>query len=150
MLNRTNRMLSANSNRLTLGTRSLASQEQVGFNTGTPTLHTRHASAVLMRAGKYGDPRAPRSIPIGGCVIPYFPGSPSVSPWLVASYAIQPRVAADSSPRTGPVCRWDQPGDQSEERGPRPTRLSKGRGRAGQRKPVALGPAAVLVAAVGG
>jgi hypothetical protein len=136
MLNRTNRMLTANLNRLNLGTRSLASREQVRFNDGTQTRHTRHASAVVMRAGRVVDPVDPMSIPIGSCVILSFPGSPSVSPWLIASYAIQPRVAhtlftTDSLPGNWPVSRFDQPCFQAEEPGSRPTRHSKGRGKAG-------------------
>jgi hypothetical protein len=150
MLNRTNRMLSANLNRLNLGTGSLASREQVRFNHGTQTQHVRHAYPVVMRAGTVGDPVDPRSLAIWGCVVPSIPGSPSVSPWLIASCAIHPKVAADSSPFTGPAKRLDQPGFKAEEPGPRPAWLSTSCVRAGQGKPAISGPTAAFVAAVGG
>src|SRR5215208_6003695 len=53
MLNRTNRTLSANLNRLNLGTRSLAATANV--NTGDlQTLRIRHAHRVVMRDGMHG------------------------------------------------------------------------------------------------
>ena len=54
MLNRTNRTLSANLNRLNLGTRSLASQ--ASLVNGAKSLPTRHAFPVVMRAGMVGVP----------------------------------------------------------------------------------------------
>ena len=102
MLNRTNRTLSASRNRLNLGlgTRSLASLARVSFNDGNQTLHTRHVYPVVMRAGMVGDPVDP--ISIGRYGIPSIPGSPSVSPWLITSYAIRPRVDfATGLPSTG-------------------------------------------------
>src|SRR5215217_8009287 len=53
MLNRTNRTLSANLNRLNLGTRSLAAPANV--NTGDlQTLRIGHARHVVMRDGMHG------------------------------------------------------------------------------------------------
>jgi len=75
MLNRTNRTLSANLNRLNLGTRSLASLASV--NTGAQALRTRPAFAVAMRDGTMGILDEP--ISIGKRVIPQVPSSPSVS-----------------------------------------------------------------------
>jgi len=178
MLNRTNRTLSANLNRLNLGTRSLASLAQVSFNSGTQTLHTRHAYAVVMRAGMVGDLVDPIVISIGRYEISPIPGSPSVSSWLTESYAIQPRVSYTTSAAAFPagpghVNTFDHACLPAGEPGPRPTRLSKGRGRAerktlagkrrplqqgtglvqavaGQWKPEILGPAAARVAAAGG
>jgi hypothetical protein len=137
MLNRTNRTLSASRNRLNLGlgTRSLASLAQVSFNDGIQTLHTRHVYPVVMRAGMVGDPVDP--ISIGRYGIPSIPGSPSVSPWLIASYAIRPRVDfATGLPSTGDwqVHSLGQPCHRLEEPGPRSPRLACERGRA-HRKP---------------
>ena len=76
MLNRTNRTLSANLNRLNLGTRSLAIQANV--NIGASTLRTRHAHRVVKRAGMFG------SLPVEYSIPPVdltdMPGSPSMSP----------------------------------------------------------------------
>ncbi len=60
MLNRTNRTLSANLNRLNLGTRSLDLQASANF--GDQTLRIRHAHAVVMRDGMSGAVMDPISI----------------------------------------------------------------------------------------
>jgi hypothetical protein len=173
MLNRTNRTLSASMNRLNLGlgTRSLASLTQVSFNNGIQTLRTRHVYPVVMRAGMVGDPADPMSI---GCYgIPVIPGSPSVLPWLIASYAIRPRFGfATGLPST---CDWrvhllDQPCHRSEEPAPR-SELAHASGTAdrkpfvgkrrkvqpgsglvqvGSRKQATSGPVAAHLAAAGG
>jgi hypothetical protein len=106
---------------------------QVSFNKGAQTLHTRHVSTVVMRAGIVGDHVDP--ISIGRHVIPTFPGSPSVSPWLIASYAIHPKVDLITYPALA----------SREESGPRPPRLSECRGQAdrtpvtGRRRPSGSG-----------
>jgi hypothetical protein len=170
MLNRTNRTLSAHLNRLNLGTRTLASQ--ASFNNGTQTLHTRHVLPVVMRAGVVGDPVYPT--PDGTIGIPSIPGSPSVSPWLIASSAIHPRVDFDSATDLCSASDWqvnafDPPCylAEAEVPGPRPTRLPRERGQsarepftgkrrqqgsglAGWWKQATLGPVAARAAAAGG
>ena len=133
MLNRTNRTLSANLNRLNLGTRSLALV--AGFNKGAQALHTRHAYPVVMRAGMVGDPADPRLI--GSVGIPSIPGSPSVSSWLIASSAIHPRVdlADASSLSDGRDRSFDHPCFRFEGPVSEPTRLREERGKPG-RKPL--------------
>jgi hypothetical protein len=96
MLNRTNRTLSAHLNRLNLGTRSLAPVAR--FNTSASTLHTRLVHPVVLRAGVMEVPVYP--IPIGRTGIPTIPGSPAVSPWLIASCAIHPRVDSGADRRS--------------------------------------------------
>jgi hypothetical protein len=96
MLNRTNRTLSARLNRLNLGTRSLAPVAR--FNDSASTLHTRLVHPVVMRVGVAKIPVGPAIIgPIG---IPAIPGSPAVSPWLIASCAILPRVDSGADRRS--------------------------------------------------
>jgi len=133
MLNRTNRTLSAHLNRLNLGTRTLASQ--ASFNNGDSTLHTRLVHPVAVRAGVVGVPVYPMIMgPIG---IPSIPGSPSVSSWLIASCAIQPRVDSGSdrpSSADWQVNLLDQPCFRGEEPGPCQTHGSPKRGPA-VRKP---------------
>jgi hypothetical protein len=78
MLNRTNRTLSANLNRLNLGTRSLVLVTS-GIN-GNSTLRLRHAHGFAMRDGMFleFDP----SIRISSRrAIPVVPYSSPVSPW---------------------------------------------------------------------
>ena len=166
MLNRTNRTLSANLNRLNLGTRSLASQ--ASFNSGASTLHTRLVHSVAVRAGVVGVPVYPMIMGTDG--LPAFPGSPSVSPWLIASCAIHPRVDSGSdrpSSADWQVDILDQPSLRGAEPGPCHTRRSPKRGQAA-RKPfmgkrrqqpaglagmcqqATLGPVAALTAAAGG
>jgi hypothetical protein len=133
MLNRTNRTLSANLNRLNLGTRSLALQANV--NNGDQALYVRHAHPVVMRAGTVGYRVVPKVI--GRGVVPSIPGSPSVSPWLIASSAIHPGVifAADASSLADtPARSFDLPCYRTEEPVSNPTRLRQERGKAG-RKP---------------
>ena len=166
MLNRTNRTLSAHLNRLNLGTRSLASQ--ASFNNGDSTLHTRLVHPVAVRAGVVGVPVYPMIMgPIG---IPSIPGSPSVSPWLIASCAIHPRVDSGSdrpSSADWQVNLVDRPCLRGAEPGPCLTRRSPERGQA-DRKPfmgkrrqqpaglagmcqqATLGPVAAPTAAAGG
>jgi hypothetical protein len=170
MLNRTNRTLSANLNRLNLGigTRSLAPVAR--FNTSASTLHTRLVHPVVMRAGVMEVPVYP--IPIGRTGIPTIPGSPAVSPWLIASCAIHPRVDSDAD-RRSPGQRqasWlgqGQPCQRGAERGADATQRLARRGQAvrkpftGKRRPLPgrlagmswraiLSPAAAPGAAAGG
>jgi hypothetical protein len=167
MLNRTNRTLSANLNRLNLGTRSLALV--VGFNKGAQTLHTRHAAPVAMRAGIVGGyPAEPQ--PMGRIGIPSIPGSPSVSSWLIASPAIHPRVdSAFDAPSSADwlVGSFDPPCRRVEVPASDPTRLRQERGKPGRQpiggrrgkqgarlagmcRPATLGPVAAGSAAAGG
>jgi hypothetical protein len=110
MLNRTNRTLSANLNRLNLGTRSLALV--AGINNGEKSLHIRHAHGVIMRAGMVGycPPRIPDSRPD----LPFIPGSSSVPSWLFSSRSVRPWVefaaAVSASAITRLVSSCDQPG----------------------------------------
>jgi len=134
MLNRTNRTLSAHLNRLNLGTRTLASQ--ASFNNGDSSLHTRLVHPVAVRAGVVRVPVY--SMIMGPDGLPAFPGSPSVSPWLIASCAIHPRV--DSGTDRSSSADWrvrllDQPSLRGVEPGPCPTRRSPERGQAAARKP---------------
>jgi len=107
MLNRTNRTLSANLNRLNLGTRSLA--VAAGLNIGEPTLRTRHAHRDVMRDGiiEY----RPSPIPISRDAMPSIPSSSSVSPGLVASPVVWPWVdfAVEASFDTDRRCRVEDP-----------------------------------------
>jgi hypothetical protein len=133
MLNRTNRTLSAHYNRLNLGTRSLA--PVACFNTSASTQHTRHVHPVVMRAGVMGVPVYP--IPSGRTGIPIFPGSPAVSPWLIASCAIHPRVDSGADRRS--PGQWQAnplvpPGLRGAERGAKATQCLAKRGQAA-RKP---------------
>jgi len=132
MLNRTNRTLSASLNRLNLGTRSLATL--ASFNYGAQTLHSRYASPVDVRDGMVGDPVDPPMM--GRIGIPSIPSSPSVSPWLIASCAIDPRVdfAADVVFASGRARSFDLACASGEGPGLNPTRLLTERGKA-ERKP---------------
>jgi hypothetical protein len=140
MLNRTNRTLSAHLNRLNLGTRSLAPVAR--FNTSASTLHTRPVHPVVLRAGVAGVPVYP--IPMGRTGILSIPGSPAVSPWLIASCAIHPRVdsGADArSPGQCPASLSGQPCQRGAERGAEATQRQPRRGQAvgkpftGKRRP---------------
>jgi hypothetical protein len=110
MLNRMNRTLSANLNRLNLGTRSLALV--AGINNGEESLRIRHAHGVVMRAGMvgYGPPRISDS----RRAIPIIPGSSSVPSWLFSSRLVRPWVefaaAVPASATTRLVSSCDQPG----------------------------------------
>jgi hypothetical protein len=133
MLNRTNRTLSAQLNRLNLGTRSLAPVAR--FNTSASTLHFRPVHPVVTRAGVVGVPEYP--IPKGIIGIPSIPGSPAVSPWLIASCAVHPRV--DSGADARPAGPWQPQAMglsclRGEKRGAEATRRLPGRGQSG-RKP---------------
>ena len=164
-MNRTNRTLSAHLNRLNLGTRSLATL--ASLNNGAQTLHTRHAFAAAMRAVVVGVPVSPMIM--GRYAIPQITGSPSVSPWLIASCAIHPGVdSADvDSVADRQVNAFDPPCPCGTEPVMPPTRSLQGRGKA-DRKPVmgkrwqqgsrlagsqeraTPGPVAASVAAAGG
>jgi len=80
MLNRTNRTLSANLNRLNLGTRSLVLK--TGVNNGDSTLRVRHAHAhaYAMRDGMFRSFDPSISDP-SWVAIPSIPCSSPVSPW---------------------------------------------------------------------
>jgi hypothetical protein len=167
MLNRTNRTLSANLNRLNLGTRSLATL--AGLNTGIQTLHARHASAVAMRAGMDVD-RVDFPFIIGRHTIPSIPGSPSASSWPALVYAMQPEVAVAAefpAARPGwssyqPCLRTSEPGRSSNrsdqdcgrvDRKPfqgKGKRRQQGRVLFGSRGRATPSPVAAISAAAGG
>src|SRR5215218_8930072 len=113
MLNRTNRMLSANRNRLNLGTRSFA--QVLGGNMGLKSLRTRHAHpfAVVepVRAGTSPAIRYPS--PLGlGAPLPSFPDSPlAATARSVRSGAAQPwyGLLAQAQPTRKPVVATDRP-----------------------------------------
>ena len=108
-MNRTNRMLSANSNRLNLGTRSLA-LTMGGNNMGQDSLHVRPAHPSRMDAQRVGIvPGIGYPIP-GVFLVPMIPGSSSVSFGLVQSSGIKPRVEAvvEAPPAVGPVVEDDR------------------------------------------
>lgn len=88
MLNRNNRTLSANLNRLNLGTRSLAAQASANF--GGQTLRIRHAHSVVMRDGMLGDPHDPMLV--GSWRITGIPGSSPVPPPSPVERVVCPRV----------------------------------------------------------
>jgi hypothetical protein len=115
MLNRTNRTLSANLNRLNLGTRSLAAPANV--NTGDlQALRIRHAHRVVMRDGMHGF--SPPSIPMRSEAIAVIPGSLPVSSWLVASRVVRSGVglAAETSSVTDRPCWSARSQDQAPGR----------------------------------
>jgi len=115
MLNRTNRTLSANLNRLNLGTRSLAAL--AGVINGDQTLRVRHAHRVVMRDGMTGFQPTPN--PISGEVIPAIPGSPAVSPRPAStSRVVRARVglAAETSSLADRPCWRGESQDPSLER----------------------------------
>jgi len=112
MLNRTNRTLSANLNRLNLGTRSLA--VSAGVNNGDQTLRIRHTHRVVMRDGMTWFRPSPISISRGE--IPVIPGSPSVSPPPVPGCVVRVRVGlAVETPSVANRLRW-----HGESQGPSP------------------------------
>jgi len=131
MLNRTHRTLSANLNRLNLGTRSLAAS--AGVINGDQALRVRHAHRVVMHDGMTGF--RPSSILISRDVIPAIPGSPPVSARPVSSRVLRARVelAAETSSLADRL-RWrGDSQDPTLERvrpQPRPERVK------GNRKPV--------------
>jgi hypothetical protein len=85
MLNRTNRTLSANLNRLNLGTRSLAPVSVNGKN----SLRIRHAHALAMRAEMWGSSEPPIAL---GISITRFSGSTPPAPWSFADLVVRPVV----------------------------------------------------------
>lgn len=103
MLNRTNRTLSANLNRLNLGTRSLVLAKN-GTH-GGQTLRFRHDHGFAMRAGMFGSSEPairPESmgseIPIGN-----ISGSSVVVSWPISSHGLRP---SDSVLPTVPPALW--------------------------------------------
>jgi hypothetical protein len=111
MLNRTNRTLSANLNRLNLGTRSLVLD--TNECNGKQTLRARHAHAhgFAMRAGMFmsSDPSMQTlSIRIG---IPAIPGSSPVRPRPVPGLVVRPTVAV---PATAPYSHDCRPFDSDQ------------------------------------
>jgi hypothetical protein len=86
MLNRTNRMLSANLNRLNLGTRSLA--QMANLNMDPEALRTRHTHPVVpVRVGIIPDIRYPKS---KGSARTGVPGSPSATGSSFGSSPLRP------------------------------------------------------------
>jgi hypothetical protein len=160
MLNRTNRTLSANLNRLNLRTRSFALTK--GTNMDQPALQNRHAQGHTVRAGI--PPQI--AIPIEESYArPEFPASSSVSPSLIRSSGVLARVAtgvdtpqarslADSN---GRVCwagasraSWAL-SNQSGEAKAKPVQQSRGaKPGSGMPPRMPLVAAVALVAAVGG
>jgi len=126
MLNRTNRTLSALLNRLNLGTRSLAYFASVIND--EQTLRIGHAHRVVMRDGMPGDQPSSPSGPTGE--IPGILDSPAVSPRLIVSLVIPPRVALVEVPQ--PADRLCRRGESQE---PSPRRVSEKRAKA-SRKPL--------------
>jgi len=115
MLNRTNRTLSANLNRLNLGTRSLAIV--AGLNNGVSTLRTRHVHRVVKRdeMGRY----QPMPIPIGPELIFPISSSSSVPPGHVSSSPVVPQrvdFAAASFPDGDRHCHHREVQGHSLER----------------------------------
>jgi hypothetical protein len=97
MLNRTNRTLSANTNRLNLGTRQLANG--ASDNNGSLTLRTAHAFPVVaMRAGVVEYPGIPMEGP------PIMAGLKSAKP---ATFAMTGSSPESSRPAQG-FWAWDQ------------------------------------------
>jgi hypothetical protein len=163
MLNRTNRTLSANLNRLNLGTRSLAVTANI--NTGDlQTLRTRHVHRVVMRDGMHGYRPSPISLSRGA--IPVIPGSLPVPSWLIESRSVRPwgEFAAEMFTVSDRPCRQgesqalsperalDQPARSKRDRRPVTTgkrsRVEKGLGLASARAALATG--AAILAASGG
>jgi hypothetical protein len=152
-LNRTNRTLSANLNRLNLGTRSLASV--ACNNIGAQTLHVRPDQVVVMRAGMpgYCDPRIHDSHPD----LPIIPGSSSVPSRPVSSRVVRPRselavvVSASATGRLVPFT--DQPGrwplSQPSQRPWKQERKAKGL-KTGRTTRATRGTAAAIFATTGG
>jgi hypothetical protein len=110
MLNRTNRMLSANRNRLNLGTRSFA--RVLGGNMGLKSLRTRHAhpfqAVEPVRAGTCPAIRYPSPL---GSPLPIVPDSPPATARSVRSRAAQPwyGLVAKTQPTRKPVVVTDRP-----------------------------------------
>jgi len=110
MLNRTNRMLSANRNRLNLGTRSFA--QVLGGNMGLKSLRTRHAHPFAavepVRAGTCPAIRYPSPL---GAPLPIVPDSPPATAGSVRSRAAQPwyGFVAQTQPTRQPVVVIDRP-----------------------------------------
>jgi hypothetical protein len=163
MLNRTNRTLSANLNRLNLGTRSLAVTANI--NTGDlQTLRTRHVHRVVMRDGMHGYRPSPISISRGA--IPVIPGSLPVPSWLIESRSVRPwgEFAAEMFTVSDRPCRQgesqafslerdlDQQARSKRDRRPVTTgkrsRVEKGFGFTSARAALATG--AAILAASGG
>lgn len=161
MLNRTNRTLTANLNRLNLGTRSLALQG--GFN-GKISVRARQAHAGAPRAGMPGsfDPSIRHSswIEPSGIL-----GSFSVESWPVATRSVRPPVGVSVSPPvptvrtraavavcstgTGQGQGWVNLATWLVRGGSKPSRVKPGTTRPEPRS--AFGkPAAAAVAAAGG
>jgi hypothetical protein len=91
MLNRTNRTESANSNRLNLGTRSLALK--TGANMGLICQRIRHAHPARMVPVHSGLAASGRYRATSDMATPAMPDSSLVSPRLFTSCGIRPRVA---------------------------------------------------------
>ena len=116
MLNRTNRTLSANLNRLNLGTRSLALAASV--NNGDSTLRIRHVHPCR-HARRDGRSIRRSRFDCRGSAIPSIPGSPSVSSWLVASSAVRPsgRFSPDGPLRVESQVRSRRPASPARRQG---------------------------------
>lgn len=110
MLNRMNRTLSANPNRLNLGTRPLAPIQ--GGNMGPKSLRIRHAHPFAavepVRAGTAPAFRYPSPL---GASLPSFPDSPQASARSVRRRAAQSwcEPFAPSQPTRKPVVVTDRP-----------------------------------------
>jgi hypothetical protein len=102
MLNRTNRTLSANLNRLNLGTRSLALGTGINNGAQSSRIRIHHTHRVVMRAGMVGFcwPRIPDSRP----ELPLILGSSCVPLWLCSGRTVRPWVElAAAVPASAPA-----------------------------------------------
>lgn len=97
MLNRTNRTLSANLNRLNLGTRSLA---HPGALNGKNTVRIHQAHGFSMRDGMFGssDPSIRPSISRTWNLVPNVPGSTPAEPLPVERNVVRPPVSVATTP----------------------------------------------------
>lgn len=94
MLNRTNRMLSANLNRLNLGTRSLALTGEIN---GKNSLRVRHAHRLhAMRAGVFRDSDPSIRSSWSRIEMTSIPGSPSVERWPVVGPVVRPPAVVEN------------------------------------------------------
>ncbi len=100
MFNRSNRMLSANLNRLNLGTRSLVLLENV--NTGKSTLRIHHDHDFAMRARMLASSDPAIRPPSSRIRIPGILGSTWVVTWPVVALVVRP-------PASESVTSWAYP-----------------------------------------
>jgi hypothetical protein len=166
MLNRTNRTLSANLNRLNLGTRSLVLAN--GYH-GKQTQRALHAEGLAMRDGMpWGWDSDPGFTTPDGISIPGIPCSTGVVPWPVVGLVVRPLVGRDATTdliltgsgtaESGCLAKPGQgrPSERSERRARRRQPRQRQGLRGGQFRSIvaasarAARPAAAITAAAGG